>query len=235
MYIYCNYIFLSYIYKRMPKKAQKIFRLVRRRPIDHNVTPSTKFSTKAPPAKYYRKERCPPNCDNTYEVNDVFGNVRTCKKVIGGSKGCIPLNANTMINANVPTGSNGFPTKKYYTSNAEYMKARCMTYNQKQFHFTTGPGGSLEANCCGNEAGYVSGNCRAVVYKPNNSKFSTQGAVSSSSRLVRLKYNTITNSSGPNRNSCTDCQRYPAGQTNSNMVKSTICNRHFRLGNKNAC
>ena len=34
-----------------------------------------------------------------------------------------------------------------------------------------------------------------VQYKPNNPQYSTQGAVSSSSRIARLKYNSITNSS----------------------------------------
>ena len=32
-------------------------------------------------------------------------------------------------------------------------------------------------------------------YKPNNTQYGSQGAVSSSSRIARLKYNSITNSS----------------------------------------
>ena len=38
------------------------------------------------------------------------------------------------------------------------------------------------------------GRCRAdtTIYKPNNRQFATQGAVSSSSRILRLQYNTIT-------------------------------------------
>ena len=38
------------------------------------------------------------------------------------------------------------------------------------------------------------GRCRAdtTIYKPNNRQYATQGAVSSSSRLLRLQYNTIT-------------------------------------------
>lgn len=36
--------------------------------------------------------------------------------------------------------------------------------------------------------------CNTVIYKPNNSSFSTQGAVSSSARLLRLKNNTVNHS-----------------------------------------
>jgi hypothetical protein len=39
-----------------------------------------------------------------------------------------------------------------------------------------------------------------VYYKPNNSQFAQQGAVSSSSRVARLKYNAITNSAASYRN-----------------------------------
>ena len=34
--------------------------------------------------------------------------------------------------------------------------------------------------------------CNKTIYKPSNSEFSTQGAVSNSARLARVKYNTIT-------------------------------------------
>ena len=39
-----------------------------------------------------------------------------------------------------------------------------------------------------------------VYYKPNNHQFAQQGAVSSSSRITRLKYNAITNSAATYRN-----------------------------------
>ena len=40
-----------------------------------------------------------------------------------------------------------------------------------------------------------------VYYKPNNHQYAQQGAVSSSSRITRLKYNAITNSASSYRNS----------------------------------
>ena len=39
-----------------------------------------------------------------------------------------------------------------------------------------------------------------VFYKPNNPQFAQQGAVSSSSRIARLRYNAITNSASTYRN-----------------------------------
>ena len=39
---------------------------------------------------------------------------------------------------------------------------------------------------------HASENCSLSIYKPNNSQFAVQGAVDSSSRITRLKYNTIT-------------------------------------------
>ena len=118
-----------------------MFHYKRRKPNDTNILQIPKFSKTPALGNYYRKERCPDNCDNSYTVTDVIDNVRTCPKVIGGSNKCILLNANTMINANVPNNSKGYPEKKYYTSNNEYMYARCKTYRQNQFNFNRIGGG----------------------------------------------------------------------------------------------
>ena len=204
----------------MPLKSQTLF--------------SFKHSKPKTGYNYYRKETCPDNCDNRVTVNDVFGNVRTCPKVIGGSSRCVPLSGNTSINANVSTDASGNPSKKYYSSNREYMQARCRTYDQKSFHFMRN-GGSLESNCCGNDAGYVSGNCKTTYYKPNNAKYSVQGAVSAGERLNRLRYNTITRSSGLNRANCTSCVKYPPVNQRNELVKDSICVRNWKNGNKVSC
>ena len=204
-----------------------MFHYNRRIPNDTNILQIPNFSKTPALGNYYRKERCPDKCDNTYQVKDVVANVRTCSKVVGGSTKCIPLNANTMINANVPTKSNGFPTKKYYTSNKEYMYARCKTYTQNQFNFNR-VGGGYRSNCCGNDAGYVSGTCNKVIYNPNNKPFSTQGAVSSSARLLRLKYNAIVKPP-------TGVKYPPNYNNNSNMVKDSFCIRYPLNKKKNVC
>lgn len=91
-----------------------------------------------------------------------------------------------------------------YSSAAEYMHSRNKTFKQNQFsNLRVGdanaiPGGvtsqenvyaSNTLQYCGNDpkTSYV-----PVYYKPNNSKYAQQGAVGASARLLRLKYDTIT-------------------------------------------
>lgn len=62
----------------------------------------------------------------------------------------------------------------YYTSLQEYRQDNCETFEQNSYPKKTG--------------------CNCVVYKPNNKQYSSQGAVSSSARLLRLNVETITNS-----------------------------------------
>lgn len=101
--------------------------------------------------------------------------------------------------------------KNYYTDTRSYLQSRCQLYNQKlstnpkpgveyinptthqPINPSDSPNGSqvrLTQNCPKNCS---PGSTVTTIYKPNNSQFSVQGAVSSSTRIVRLKYNTITN------------------------------------------
>ena len=54
---------------------------------------------------------------------------------------------------------------------------------------TTGSNDAYQLSA--NQAGTLKPTFVAVIYKPNNPQFAQQGAVSASSRLVRVKYNTI--------------------------------------------
>lgn len=167
-------------------KSSTMFRYKNRKPNDTDALPPDTFAPRQALGNYYRKERCPEGCNNTYQVNDVLGNVRTCSKVISGSSRCIPLSANTKIHANTPHDESGVPKQYYYTSNQEYIANRCKS--------------------------------ATPVYKPNNTAFSTQGAVSSSSRLMRLKYNAIVRPP-------TGVRYPPNYNNNSNMVQPTVCTR----------
>lgn len=75
----------------------------------------------------------------------------------------------------------------YYTSLSDYRRARCKTIHQSQYRYGVDANGKATNNC-ETEA------CNVVYYKPNNNTFSQDGAVSSGSRLQRLKYNSITTS-----------------------------------------
>lgn len=94
-------------------------------------------------------------------------------------------------------------TKNYFSSSSQYLHGRNKTFKQNQFNSLRMEGNHTEENVyasntvqsCGTDA---SGNTSyvPVYYKPNNSKFAQQGGVSSSNRLVRLKYDTITDVGG---------------------------------------
>ena len=77
----------------------------------------------------------------------------------------------------------------YSYSYREYMKnKKNTTYSRKQTVFNKVAGTTTWTSGTGN----CSDNCNdKTIWKPNNDKFKVQGAVSSSSRLDRLKYDTI--------------------------------------------
>lgn len=105
-------------------------------------------------------------------------------------------------------------SKSYYTNTKAYLKSRCLLYDQKLSTIRvpdvtysipcptgcgliivqpsdspTGTQVRLTQNCQQNCTDNTPG---TTIYKPSNAQFATQGAVSSSSRIDRLKYNTIT-------------------------------------------
>ena len=84
-------------------------------------------------------------------------------------------------------------TKKYYSESYSYLRSRGNTYSTKD-KFRRTPVPTPENTYyeiqeglpqCGSPS-YIT-----TVYKPNNRPFATQGAVSSSTRMVKLDYDTI--------------------------------------------
>lgn len=116
------------------------------------------------------------------------------------SGNCVACNPETNIIKSAVTLLN----KKYYTDTKSYLQSRCQTYDQK---LSTNPipennyTGLASDSPTGSQV-YYTDNCSKkctndnsrvrTIYKPNNQQYSQQGAVDSSSRLDRLKYNTIT-------------------------------------------
>ena len=126
--------------------------------------------------------------------------------------------------------------RPYYTDNGSYLRARCRTFSQNEYHYDLqldnkvgqpdpnapcGKGWKIvdgklvpttqKPGCCAKSAacskayrsscpsrklkkdceGNVLSCQNKIYYKPNNCQFGQQGGVSSSSRLLRLKLNTI--------------------------------------------
>jgi hypothetical protein len=85
--------------------------------------------------------------------------------------------------------------KKYYTTSSAYLKSRVKTYDQRltlsAISNEESPPTFNSVYCTDQSLANCTNNMVKVIYKPNNSGFSTQGAVSNSNRLVKLKYDTI--------------------------------------------
>ena len=93
-----------------------------------------------------------------------------------------------------------------FRSASQYLKSRNRTFTQNQFTNLRidNPSNSAENVYASNTIQYCNNGGKAtnyvpVYYKPNNTKFAVQGAVDSSSRLARLKYDTITDVGGSMR------------------------------------
>lgn len=137
-------------------------------------------------------------------VNTTINTLKSKGNVINGGSGM----------SNIKTGVCSI-SKKYYQNYSKYLYSRGNTYDQKltftkipniqytnnnQIIYPVIPQTSSQYDLELNSSYYqgtsvlpdVPNTCDLVIYKPNNSQFSVQGAVDSSTRLTRLKYNTIT-------------------------------------------
>jgi hypothetical protein len=96
----------------------------------------------------------------------------------------------------LPTNTN--ISKKYFQTTKAYLQNRCQTFKQRSFNFVNGrdpvTGQQLYVAQCSHTC-FNDDNtkpCGQVYYKPNNEQFASQGAVSSSTRLLKLNVDTIT-------------------------------------------
>ena len=95
----------------------------------------------------------------------------------------------------------------YYTTESQFLHSRNRTVIQNEFamirngdpNAIPGTTDALNNKYASNTVSYCPGqiastptNYVPVYYKPSNSKYGTQGSVSASARLLRLKYDTVT-------------------------------------------
>lgn len=135
----------------------------------------------------------PTNITYTNNNNQTkeFYNFKTCLDICDPpSKARKLTQTQTIINVNVAK-------PKYYQTAKSYLQSRCKTL-QQQTTISKITGNTYNSNTIGNNSVefnstscFMPKSCNKVIYKPSNSKFDTQGAVSSSSRLLRLKLNTV--------------------------------------------
>ena len=113
--------------------------------------------------------------------------------------------------------TSGIVKKNYNTSSQQYLNSRNKTFQQNQYQYLqSGNAAATPGTAAANKNTYVSQSSPSsweiytpdgtlstcghgatahtdVYYKPNNPKFSSQGAVESSARTLRSKFDTITN------------------------------------------
>jgi hypothetical protein len=162
-----------------------------------------------------------------------------------GLNGLIPLSNRCLSNQNNAlrrVRSAGMITRKfvannnndtYYTTAGQRLNHRGKSFAQKSFNMLRqgnnqskpGTAASLNNVYGPNILSDCSGSAIVPVYfKPSNSKFSKQGGVSSSTRILRLKYDTITNA-GYNLQkqfgkATANAHIYKTSNTDSNKVSS---------------
>ena len=119
-----------------------------------------------------------PECNRCYKLScgDSGSSSYRCTRSSEGNIGFLPASTNV--------------SKRYYQSMSSYLRSRGKTYDQNLSR------NAVAGNNYNNpsEQVYNMGTCEVcpqssstTVFKPNNKKFSVQGAVSSSSRTDRLK------------------------------------------------
>lgn len=126
--------------------------------------------------------------------------------------------------------------QNYYTTHEKYLLNRCQLFNQTQFNYlNTGisdvkPGSpeSLNNTYTGN---LILKNklCNKVPvnYKPNNYKFSQQGAVSSSNRMLRLNVDTINKNKNDIKNNPQVKSKY-FPNSSGNIINCSCIYKSFR-------
>ncbi len=124
----------------------------------------------------------------------VASNLIYCKTCRGAFTARVDVFKDSICTSCQPITAKISQTDKSYTDSKAYLEARGLTYEQNSY---LGLPGQLEITqkptdgplpICHN-----AGSQTATIYKPNNTQFAQQGGVSSSARLVRLKYNTLNN------------------------------------------
>jgi hypothetical protein len=151
-----------------------------------------------------------------------------------------------------------------YTDSAAYLQSKCETYDQKlainpvagisyfspsglvlePTNSPTGPQVRETNNCYSYNNCFTAAQpdkCNTTIYKPNNSQFAQQGGAASSSRIARLKYNTL-NNYGAEFNSAAgavgvNTGRYVTEPNPSyyNKLKPQPVVLPYKIGNKTYC
>ncbi len=161
--------------------------------------------------------------DGTYVVKENIANDSSC---------VIDISCNHIKSASTNL------KRTYYTDSRAYLRAKCKTYQQNTMigDKKSGKTNAYDATSC------YDSNCtnKEIIYKPSNSGFATQGAVSSGSRLLKLKVDTVTrnaNSFSAYGHAAQNAGRYNGSSTAPYFLKSkeNKCKPYRRKGTMTLC
>lgn len=79
----------------------------------------------------------------------------------------------------------------YYTSNSAYLKAKCKTHSSRSLKGAANDDGTYNSVKCAQNS-ISCGGVDPIIYKPSNAKYSQQGAVSASTKILNTKNAAIT-------------------------------------------
>jgi len=214
------------------------------------------------------------NCgDNTNGVGHVV-NISDGKNTVfpngeyvvgpNGSRVCIscnPSNKRKIIRSALtdklinPTSTTEEPKRKYCYSSAEYLRKKCRTYDQR-LSGTAVAGIDYSKNYDDNKQGPQTqkattcedNSCNSgdilIIKKPSNRQYAVQGAVDSSSRIQRLKMNTINKAANSLKNdwgsAAANAAKYTANGATPYFIKSKnnsfpAKTAYHKDGNKTTC
>lgn len=108
---------------------------------------------------------------------------------------CIDPNICREVNARNRVRTSGIVKPNYNYNTNQYLHRRKKTFEQNQYTYPS----NTVCKTSTNETTYNK-TLEPTYYKPSNSKFKTQGAVSSSDRLLRLKVDNVDGMGALNRN-----------------------------------
>lgn len=178
--------------------------------------------------------------------------VASLKENIIGNNSCVS-NADNCFNKPIRIRpATTLLSKKYYTNMKSYMRSRSLLFDQKLTALPNPDITYLDANgdlLYPNDTDTTrqTQNCLVctdtvaagqTTYKPNNKQYAQQGAVDSSSRLTRLKLNTINkNAASYSETFGTTAPRYRGMASTPYFLKSKyqVCVPMSLSGQKNLC
>jgi len=136
-------------------------------------------------------------------------------------------NNNTVDGVTIPDASYN------YTSH-QYLRRKCKSYATNNSTLEYDSATHLARSPCCEET------CSSIIYRPNNTPFMVQGAVASSNRLERLKYDTISRGrtvSASEPNGCCGTRLYSSQTQNIDVNKKFPCSRRLDMlrQNKTVC